>query len=44
MIRCDNKWQDVARCDNILRNLGAKFKVVIATTFLSKMGIKCDKM
>ena len=38
MITCDKTWQGAARCSNILRSLGSKFKVVVDVAFLSKMG------
>ena len=34
----------MARCDNILRSLGTKFRVVTEINFQSKMGLRCDKV
>ena len=31
---CGNAWQDVARCDDILKRLGTELKVVVEITFL----------
>ena len=44
MIRCDKTLQDVVKYDKNLRILGTKFKVVYGITFLSRWGLKSDKV
>ena len=40
VIRNEKLREDVARCDNFLRRLGTKFKVVSWNNYLSNMGDK----